>query len=133
MASQVELAADLTAEAGAQLVEEETGEAAPTGGGGAERAQGGAELEAGGQVEVVGLTNAAYHNGKLVRAARCSFAHGQGWEMRPVGLAQATVVRAEETEEEGDPRAGRWVVELERDGALLSVKPANLRAVRGRL
>ena len=51
---------------------------------------------------------------------------------RPVGLAQATVVRAEETEEEGDPRAGRWVVELERDGALLSVKPANLR-VRGRL
>ena len=49
-----------------------------------------------------------------------------------VGLAQATVVRAEETEEEGDPRAGRWVVELERDGALLSVKPANLR-VRGRL
>ena len=53
--------------------------------------------------------------------------------MRPVGFAQATVVRAEETEEEGDPRAGRWLVELERDGALLSVKPANLRAVRGRL
>ena len=49
-----------------------------------------------------------------------------------VGFAQATVVRAEETEEEGDPRAGRWVVELERDGALLSVKPTNLR-VRGRL
>ena len=78
MATQVKLAADLTAEAGAQLVEDEPGETASTGGGGVERAQGGTELEAGGQVEVVGLTNAAYHNGKLVRAARCSFAHDQG-------------------------------------------------------